>query len=141
MDWILILTFGQVVVGKRAGKASSFPEYAKVAFQSLGEKLDVEDVDLAKWFKIQEEQHAKKLAVFHQFRALFAPLVENVILLDRFFCSQYCPAFYHVLRLCYLREQKDLTDCSIVRLFNPALSPRAYALQASRSVPSQAPSL
>ena len=128
------------MVGKRAGKASSFPEYAKVAFQSLGERLDIEDVDLAKWFKIQEEQHAKKLAVFHQFRALFAPLVENVILLDRFFCSQYCVAFY-VLRLCYLREQKDLINCSLVRLFNPALSPRAYALQASRSVPSQAPSL
>ena len=73
------------MVGKRAGKASSFPEYAKVAFQSLGERLDIEDVDLAKWFKIQEEQHAKKLSVFHQFRALFAPLVENVILLDRFF--------------------------------------------------------
>ena len=37
-----------------------------------------------------------------------------------------------LLRLCYLREQKALTDCAIVRLFDPALSPRAYALQASR---------
>jgi len=112
----------QVVVGRRAAKASSFPEYAKVAFQSLGEKIDVDDTELAKWFKGQEEQHAKKLAVFHQFRALFAPLVENVILLDR---------------LCYLREQEGLTDCSIVRLFTPALSPRAYALQASRSATPQ----
>ena len=75
--------FCQLVVGKRAGKASSFPEYAKIAFQSLGEKIDVEDSELAKWFKDQEKQHAKKLAAFHQFRALFAPLVENAILLDR----------------------------------------------------------
>ena len=73
----------QVVVGRRAAKASSFPEYAKVAFQSLGEKIDADDTELGKWFKGQEEQHAKKLAAFHQFRALFAPLVENVILLDR----------------------------------------------------------
>jgi len=116
----------QVVVGKRAGKASTFLEYAKVAFESLGQKIDVEDGELAKWFKIQEEQHAKKLAAFHQFRALFAPLVENVILLDR---------------LCFLREQGELTDCSIVRLFTPALSPRAYALQASRSGSPQAPTL
>ena len=73
-------------MGRRAAKASSFPEYAKVAFQSLGEKIDVDDTELGKWFKDQAEQHAKKLAVFHQFRALFAPLVENVILLDRL-CS------------------------------------------------------
>ena len=73
-------------MGRRAAKASSFPEYAKVAFQSLGEKIDVDERELAKWFKDQEEQHAKKLAAFHQFRALFAPLVENVILLDRL-CS------------------------------------------------------
>ena len=71
------------MVGKRAGKASSFPEYAKIAFQSLGEKIDVEDSELANWFKDQEKQYAKKLAAFHQFRALFAPLVENAILLDR----------------------------------------------------------
>ena len=78
-------------MGKRAGKASTFLEYAKVAFESLGQKIDVEDGELAKWFKIQEEQHAKKLAAFHQFRALFAPLVENVILLDRsFFFSKLC---------------------------------------------------
>jgi len=111
------LTGKQVVVGKRAGKASSFQEYARIAFQSLGHNLEMEDSDLTKWFQVQEELHSKKLAAFHQFRALFAPLVENVILLDR---------------LCYLREQEALTDCAIVRLFDPALSPRAYALQASR---------
>jgi len=116
----------QVVVGKRAGKATSFPEYAKIAFQSLGQKIDIEDGELSKWFKIQEEEHAKKLAAFHQFRALFAPLVENVILLDR---------------LCYLREQDELMDCSIVQLFDQALSPRAYALQASRSGSPQGTSL
>ena len=129
-------------MGKRAGKASTFLEYAKVAFESLGQKIDVEDGELAKWFKIQEEQHAKKLAAFHQFRALFAPLVENVILLDRFFpLNVVLHQTFHLLRLCYLREQGELTDCSIMRLFTPALSPRAYALQASRSGSPQAPTL
>ena len=89
-------------MGKRAGKASTFPEYAKVAFQSLGEKIDVEDSELEKWLKIKEEQHGKKLAAFHQFRALFAPLVENVILLDRFsapmlFCTKNIPCAQAVL--------------------------------------------
>ena len=129
-------------MGKRAGKASTFLEYAKVAFESLGQKIDVEDGELAKWFKIREEQHAKKLAAFHQFRALFAPLVENVILLDRFFpLNVVLHQTFHLLRLCFLREQGELTDCSIVRLFTPALSPRAYALLASRSGSPQAPAL
>ena len=79
--WIIFLE--QVVVGKRAGKASSFQEYARIAFQSLGHNLEMEDSVLTKWFQVQEELHSKKLAAFHQFRALFAPLVENVILLDR----------------------------------------------------------
>ena len=128
-------------MGKRAGKASTFLEYAKVAFESLGQKIDVEDGELAKWFKIQEEQHAKKLAAFHQFRALFAPLVENVILLDRFLFSIFLHQTFHVVRLCYLREQDELMDCSIVQLFDQALSPRAYALQASRSGSPQGTSL
>ena len=42
------------------------------------------DSCLEETYREQEEQHGRRLAAFHQIRALLAPLVENIIILDRF---------------------------------------------------------
>ena len=41
------------------------------------------DSCLAEVYREQEEQHGRRMAAFHQIRALLAPLVENIIILDR----------------------------------------------------------
>jgi hypothetical protein len=108
----------ELQVGRLASKAKDFPDYARRAFSALGADLaGTTDPELAACLAEQAARHGARLAAFHQLRALFAPLVENIVILDR---------------LCFLREQDSLTDCYIVRLFDPAISPRAYALVATR---------
>jgi len=112
------LTGQEAQVGRLAGRAASFPQYARLAATHLGAGLgQVSEEELAAWFEEQERRHGARLRAFHVFRSLLAPLVEAIVLVDR---------------LVYLREQPGLHSCRLVRLFDPAVSPRAYAVIAER---------
>jgi hypothetical protein len=63
-------------------------------------------------------EYGRKLNCFYQFRALFAPLVEAIILLDR---------------VLFVLEQKSSTQSvALYKLFDPVTSPRCYALVATK---------
>jgi hypothetical protein len=62
------------------------------------------------WKKYEVEQ--KNFNYFYQFKILFAPLVEYIILLDR---------------LVYLHEQKPDLKSHLVQLFDSVKSPRCFA--------------
>ncbi|TNN28592.1 Methyltransferase-like protein 25 [Liparis tanakae] len=53
-----------------------------------------------------------------QLKVTLAPCIEGLILLDR---------------LCYLKEQEDLSFSALVQLFDPLLSPRCYAVVGLKS--------
>ena len=57
-----------------------------------------------------------KLLLFNQYRACFAPLLESLFLLDR---------------IQFLQEN-GIENCQIVQLFDPEISPRCYAIVASK---------
>jgi hypothetical protein len=61
--------------------------------------------------------HGRQLNCFYQLRALLAPVVESVILLDR---------------LLFMLEHPDTRSASLVKLFDPVTSPRCYALVATK---------
>jgi len=61
--------------------------------------------------------HGRQLNCFYQLRALLAPVVESVVLLDR---------------LLFIREQPDTESARLVKLFDPVTSPRCYALVATK---------
>ena len=60
-------------------------------------------------------KHQNQLNAFYQLRALFGPLVEGLILLDR---------------LVYMLEQRSTSQAHLVQLFDPVISPRCYAIVA-----------
>ncbi|XP_049940144.1 probable methyltransferase-like protein 25 [Schistocerca serialis cubense] len=60
------------------------------------------------------QSHQQKLSVFFMLRAVLAPVIETIILLDR---------------LLYLHEQ-GTADAHLVQLFDPVTSPRCYAVLA-----------
>ena len=60
-------------------------------------------------------KHRNQLNAFYQVRALFGPLIEGLILLDR---------------LAYILEQDCTSQAYLARLFDPVISPRCYAIVA-----------
>ena len=80
--------------------------------QSLSSMTDVEIEEFEK-----HHFHMKhKLLLFNQYRACFAPLLEALFLIDR---------------LQFLREN-GIKNCEIVQLFDPVISPRCFAIVASK---------
>ncbi|KAK7886157.1 hypothetical protein WMY93_025778 [Mugilogobius chulae] len=55
----------------------------------------------------------KELEAFSMLKVTLAPCIEGLILLDR---------------LCYLKEQENVSFSALVQLFDPLLSPRCYAV-------------
>ena len=58
-------------------------------------------------------KHRNTLFSFFQLRALFGPLIEGLILLDR---------------TVYLMEQPGISEVYLVRLFDAVVSPRCYGI-------------
>ncbi|XP_056133718.1 methyltransferase-like protein 25 [Lampris incognitus] len=100
-------------VGNVYSKAKSFANYVRRALS----RLDLDDSKLSDgviqdylntYRPRMDEMHA-----FNMLKVILAPCVEGLILLDR---------------LCYLKEQEDVSFSALVQLFDPLLSPRCYAV-------------
>ncbi|XP_046879105.1 methyltransferase-like protein 25 isoform X2 [Hypomesus transpacificus] len=100
-------------VGDVYSKASSFVDYVRKAVTKLGldeTKLsdsaiqDYQDTFIPRMCEMQ---------AFNMLKVMLAPCIEGLILLDR---------------LCYLKEQEDVSFSTLVQLFDPVLSPRCYGV-------------
>jgi len=111
------LSWQQMMVGNIAAKSDSFVEYAKKCFDKFEVDIGMSDQELSELYQEQENKFAKKLNAFYQFRALFAPLVESIILVDR---------------LVFLEEESCVKDCYLVKMFDSSISPRSYAVVATK---------
>ncbi|CAL8110209.1 unnamed protein product [Orchesella dallaii] len=106
-------------VGRMTKPCSSFREYVEFALKKL--EREVPDTSLTDGsIEDVESTYATNdlLDKFHKYyllRAVFASVVEDLILLDR---------------MVYLLEQESIADAHLVQLFNPALSPRSHAIVA-----------
>lgn len=99
------------------------------SFHEFTTELTLTEEELSSYYQEQESLHSKRMAAFHQLRALFAPLIENIIILDRY--SRFCRMIHiNIFRLCFLREQASIKNCYIVKLFDSTISPRAFAIVA-----------
>ncbi|XP_074660256.1 putative methyltransferase-like protein 25 [Tubulanus polymorphus] len=104
-------------IGRLAKKCNDFKEYVIKAFQKLGyshliSQLSTEVLD--GYLKFYKEYEIKTFAFF-QLRAVFAPVIECFIILDR---------------MCYLWEQESVKDVHLVKMFDPVTSPRCYSILA-----------
>ncbi|KAI0224820.1 Methyltransferase-like protein 25 [Lamellibrachia satsuma] len=100
-------------VGKIASKCHTFTEYVHKALQKLRlTDVEVSDEVIAEYERTHCDQE-HKLCAFFQLKAVLAPCIEALILLDR---------------LHYLLEQDNMTATHLVQLFDPVTSPRCYAL-------------
>ncbi|KAM3859049.1 putative methyltransferase-like protein 25 [Diretmus argenteus] len=100
-------------VGNVYSKATSFVDYVRRALRRL--ELDESKLpdsvvqDYHDTYRLRMgEMHA-----FNMLKVTLAPCIEGLILLDR---------------LCYLKEQEDVSFSALVQLFDPLLSPRCYAV-------------
>jgi hypothetical protein len=106
----------QRVVGRIAAKSKSFVDYVRKAFVKLKVETDISVIELSEIFNNYEKEFGAKLQCFYQYRALFSPLVEAVILTDRLLFTQ----------------EQGITNSYIVRLFDRNISPRSYAIVATK---------
>ncbi|XP_075253821.1 putative methyltransferase-like protein 25 [Convolutriloba macropyga] len=102
----------------KAGK--SFLEYYKFCFpivdcENKEVLLQLSDSEIGE-FERNHLLYKHQLQLFNQYRACFSLALEYVFLLDR---------------LLFLKEN-GIENCEIVQLFDPRLSPRCYALVASK---------
>ncbi|KAJ4924682.1 hypothetical protein JOQ06_003634 [Pogonophryne albipinna] len=100
-------------VGNVYSKAKSFVDYVHRALLRLElDESKLSDRDIQDY----HDTYKPRMGEMHAFNLLkvtLAPCIEGLILLDR---------------LCYLKEQEDLSFSALVQLFDPLLSPRCYAV-------------
>ncbi|XP_026778570.3 methyltransferase-like protein 25 [Pangasianodon hypophthalmus] len=100
-------------VGNVYSKASSFVDYVRRALR----KLELDESKLTD--SVIQSYHdlyisrMNEMVAFNLLKVSLAPCIEGLILLDR---------------LCYLKEQENVSYSALVQLFNPLLSPRCYAI-------------
>ncbi|XP_037316396.2 methyltransferase-like protein 25 [Pungitius pungitius] len=100
-------------VGNVYSKCESFVDYVRRALR----RLELDESKLSDG-EIQGYHHTYRprmgeMQAFNMLKVTLAPCIEGLILLDR---------------LCYLKEQADLSFTALVQLFDPLLSPRCYAV-------------
>ncbi|KAL7828079.1 hypothetical protein AOLI_G00312310 [Acnodon oligacanthus] len=100
-------------VGNVYSKASSFVDYVRRALR----KLDLDESKLSdsviQSFHDLYRPRMSEMVAFNMLKVTLAPCIEGLILLDR---------------LCYLKEQENVSCSALVQLFDPLLSPRCYAV-------------
>ena len=111
------LTWQQMKVGNIATKSDNFLKYARGCFEKIGVDICLSDQEISELYQEEDNKFGKKLNAFYQFRALFAPLVESIILVDR---------------LVFLEEDSSVKDCYLVKMFDSNISPRSYAVVATK---------
>ena len=87
----------------------------KKAFEKLEIDLSMNDAEIEAIHKNLSENHRNDLNAFYQLRALFGPLIEGLILLDR---------------MVYLFEHNCTSEAYLLQLFDPVISPRCYGVVA-----------
>ncbi|XP_005109989.1 methyltransferase-like protein 25 [Aplysia californica] len=115
----LELSVPERIVGMRGlvKRSKCFYEYAVAAFKKLGlpsEKLLQGDVEALEHCCAGDQL---KMTTFFQLKLALAPVVETLILADRYL---------------YLLEQDCVADAHLVQLFDPVTSPRCCALIARK---------
>ncbi|XP_026183191.1 putative methyltransferase-like protein 25 isoform X2 [Mastacembelus armatus] len=105
-------------VGNVYSKAKSFVDYVRRALRKLElDESKLSDSEIQDYYDTYrpriDEMHA-----FNMLKVTLAPCIEGLILLDR---------------LCYLKEQEDVSFSALVQLFDPLLSPRCYAVVGLKS--------
>lgn len=111
------LRFQDHQVGRIASKSTDFIDYVRRALIRCKKSVDLSDERILEYYNNYYPRYSRKLNCFYQFRSLFAPVIEGIILLDR---------------LLFLQEKGCTESCFIIRLFDPTVSPRCYALVASK---------
>uniref|UniRef100_A0A3B4A476 Methyltransferase domain-containing protein n=1 Tax=Periophthalmus magnuspinnatus TaxID=409849 RepID=A0A3B4A476_9GOBI len=100
-------------VGNVYSKSKSFVEYVRRALQ----KLELDEAKLPdneiQGYHDKYRLRMNELQAFSMLKLTLAPCIEGLILLDR---------------LCYLKEQENVSFSALVQLFDPLLSPRCYAV-------------
>uniref|UniRef100_A0A672NSZ6 Methyltransferase like 25 n=1 Tax=Sinocyclocheilus grahami TaxID=75366 RepID=A0A672NSZ6_SINGR len=100
-------------VGKVYSKALSFVDYVRQTLR----KLDLDDTKLSDGDIQSYHKHyiprMNEMVAFNMLKVILAPCIEGLILLDR---------------LCYLKEQDNVSHSALVQLFDPLQSPRCYAV-------------
>ncbi|CAH1400739.1 unnamed protein product [Nezara viridula] len=102
-------------VGRMRSKCSSFVEYSRKGIKKLGYNIHVSDEEIATFF----EKYAPSLQFlefYFMIRVVLAPVIENIILLDR---------------LLFLQEN-GIKHSFLVKLFDSYVSPRCYGIVAIR---------
>lgn len=108
----------QCNIGKVYQQDQSFVEYIRLGLRKLSlpdEQLTDTEIDS---YLSEFEPYKRHLIAFHQLRALMAPCIESLIILDR---------------LLYLKEQPSVDSAWVECLFDPIKSPRCLALVALKS--------
>ncbi|XP_022062415.2 methyltransferase-like protein 25 [Acanthochromis polyacanthus] len=105
-------------VGNVYSKTKTFVDYVHRALRRLElDESKLSDSDIQNYHDTysvrMDEMHA-----FNMLKVTLAPCIEGLILLDR---------------LCYLKEQEDVSLSALVQLFDPLLSPRCYAVVGLKS--------
>nr|XP_050868376.1 probable methyltransferase-like protein 25 isoform X2 [Vespula vulgaris] len=111
----IITSLYNVRIG-RGGPLCDFPTYAKWALLKIG--VDSKKIPSTEILEdlYQSHIHFKlKLNLFQILRIYISPVLEAAIILDR---------------IIYLQNSKQCSKSVILRLFNPVLSPRQYAIVA-----------
>ncbi|XP_047245695.1 methyltransferase-like protein 25 isoform X1 [Girardinichthys multiradiatus] len=106
-------------VGNVYSRAKSFVDYVRRALRRL--ELDDSklcDSDIQSYHDTYEAR-MDEMHAFNLLKVTLAPCIEGLILLDR---------------LCYLKEQENVSFSALVQLFDPLLSPRCYAVVGVKSL-------
>ncbi|BES98108.1 methyltransferase like 25 [Nesidiocoris tenuis] len=117
MDHVLgLANISKPEVGRISAKCSNFVQYARKACSKLDLRLDMTDEEISTYYDTLRVQHESKLKFYFLLRLAVAPVIDNVILLDR---------------LVFLMEN-GLEETSHVQMFDPVVSPRNYAIISMR---------
>ncbi|XP_051745839.1 methyltransferase-like protein 25 [Ctenopharyngodon idella] len=100
-------------VGNVYSKASSFVDYVRRALRKLDlDETKLSDDDIQSYHD-RYRPRMNEMVAFNMLKVTLAPCIEGLILLDR---------------LCYLKEQENVSHSALVQLFDPLQSPRCYAV-------------
>lgn len=107
-------------IGRLFSQVSDFPEYVTKGLTKL--KLNPSEISQAEILEYLSHYSGwkRKLEAFFQYRVCLAPAVEALLLLDR---------------VCFLLEKDNVAKVDLVRLFDPRISPRCYAIIAEKQSP------
>jgi hypothetical protein len=109
----VILTNHGITQNYRLGriKFNDFHDYFRKACKKHNINMNLSDKDIENYLKINQVE-SKKMSFYYLIRILFAPIIETIIILDRYL---------------YLLEN-NVSQSFVVKLFDPVVSPRCYGI-------------